>query len=238
MAERFAEEGAALAITGLDEAAGRDIEKRLTGHQTVTFHRADASDSAQVELLFDHAIQSLGGLDILVHVAGRSGREFGDGPIHLCTDEGWSATVSANLTCVFLTNRAAVRYFRERAGGVILNVSSVLALSPAPKHFDTCAYTAAKGAIVSLTRLLAASYASDHIRANVLMPGLIASPMSQRAMNDPEIRRYLERKQPLSSGACEPRDCAEAAVFLCSDKSRHVTGAVFPVDGGWLVSEG
>ena len=72
----------------------------------------------------------------------------------------------------------------------------------------------------------------------MLVPGLIDTPMAARAVTDPVIRRYLESKQPLGRGPGAPEDCAEAAVFLCSDEARFITGAVLPVDGGWCISEG
>jgi NAD(P)-dependent dehydrogenase (short-subunit alcohol dehydrogenase family) len=144
-----------------------------------------------------------------------------------------------NLTSVFHTNRAAIRYWlAQQQPGVILNLASVLALSPAPHHFDTCSYIAAKGAIISLSRHAAARYAANGIRVNVLAPGLIETPMAQRAMSDPAIGEYLKSKQPLAAGPGSPDDCADAAVFLCSDAARFITGAVLPVDGGWCVSEG
>src|SRR5947208_2926504 len=73
---------------------------------------------------------------------------------------------------------------------------------------------------------------------NVLAPGLIDTPMAARAVNDPDIRRFLTTKQPLGPGPGRPEDCGDAAVFLCSDAARFVTGVVLPVDGGWCVSEG
>jgi NAD(P)-dependent dehydrogenase (short-subunit alcohol dehydrogenase family) len=172
-------------------------------------------------------------------VAGRSGRRDGDGPLHQCSEAGWQATLDVNLTSTFLTNRSAVRHFlARRQPGVILNLASALALAPAPHHFDTCAYTAAKGGIIALSRLAAARYAADGIRVNVLAPGLIDTPMSRRAVGDEAILQYLRTKQPLARGPGQAEEVAEAAVFLCSDESRSITGVVLPVDAGWCVSEG
>src|SRR5207248_6023262 len=117
-----------------------------------------AADAVQVKLLFEHAVEALGELDILYHVAGSSGRRHGDGPLHECTDDGWQTTIDANLKGVFQTNRAAVQLFlQKRHGGVILNMASVLGLAPSPKYFDTIAYTATKGGILAMSRLIAAS---------------------------------------------------------------------------------
>ena len=89
-----------------------------------------------------------------------------------------------------------------------------------------------------LSRLAAARYAPDGIRINVLAPGLIDTPMAARAAGDPAIRHFLQTKQPLRAGPGLPDDCSGAAVFLCSDEARFITGVVLPVDGGWSVSEG
>jgi NAD(P)-dependent dehydrogenase (short-subunit alcohol dehydrogenase family) len=233
-AARFLDEGARLVIAGLSPA-----EKNLAPHGPVHFVACDASVPAQVESLFAQALDYLRGLDVLYHVAGGSGRRAGDGPVHDCTDDGWQATLDANLTTTFLTNRAAVRHFLGQGqGGVILNTASVLALAPSPHFFDTCAYAAAKGGVLALSRLAAARYAADGIRVNVLAPGLIDTPMAARAVHDPAVRHFLESKQPLAHGPGRPDDLSDAAVFLCSDAARFITGAVLPADGGWRLSDG
>jgi NAD(P)-dependent dehydrogenase (short-subunit alcohol dehydrogenase family) len=229
-AVRFAEEGGRVVVAGLP---GGD------GPEGVPFVPADVTRPEQVERLYAETAALLGGLDVLYHVSGGSGRRHGDGPLHECGDEGWRMTLDVNLTSTFLTNRAAVRHFLGRSQpGVILNMASVLGVAPSPHHFDTCAYSAAKGGVLALSRLAAARYAPDGIRVNVLAPGLIDTPMSARAVQDEAIRHFLRTKQPLGAGPGRPEDCSDAAVFLCSDAARFVTGVVLPVDGGWCVSEG
>ncbi|MFL5339938.1 MAG: SDR family NAD(P)-dependent oxidoreductase [Gemmataceae bacterium] len=231
-AERFCAEGARVIAAGLDVA-------ELAGNESLHFVATDACDADSVEKLFRAAISQLGGLDVLYHVAGGSGRKLGDGPLHDCTEAGWQATIDLNLKSVFLTNRAAVRHFLvQKQAGVVLNMASVLALSPSPQHFDTIAYTAAKGGVIALSRLAAARYAPHGIRVNVIAPGLIDTPTAARAVNDPVIRTFLKSKQPLAGGPGSPEDCAGAAAFLCGDAARFVTGVVLPLDGGWCVSEG
>src|SRR5262249_55141264 len=160
---------------------------------------ADATDATAVERLFGEAITYLGGLDVLFHAAGASGRRHGDGPLHECSDDGWDWTLATNLRSTFLSNRAATRhYLTRRQSGVILNTASVVALAPSPRHFDTCAYTVAKGGVIALSRQSAARYAADGIRVNVLAPGLIDTPMARRAVGDPDLRAYLQTKQPLA----------------------------------------
>ncbi len=227
---RFAEEGARVVVAGLPGGSGPE---------GLAFVPCDATQAGQVERLFAETRALLGGLEVLYHVAGGSGRRHGDGPLHECSAEGWNSTLDLNLTSTFLTNRAAVRYFLEQSQpGVILNMASVLALAPAPHHFDTAAYTAAKGGVIALSRLAAARYAASGIRVNVLAPALIDTPMAARAVQDAAIGQYLRTKQPLGAGPGRPEDCSETAVFLCSDEARFITGVVLPVDGGWCVSEG
>jgi NAD(P)-dependent dehydrogenase (short-subunit alcohol dehydrogenase family) len=238
-ARRFVAEGARLVVAGRSVENGAAAVNELGGASEVQFCACDASDPTQVQLLFEHVIEYLGGLDVLYHVAGISGRRHGDGPLHECTEAGWQATIDTNLRGVFLTNRAVIRHFLEaKQPGVILNMASVLAFSPSPRYFDTVAYAASKGGIVALSKEAAARYATNGIRINVVAPSLIDTPMAARASSDPEIRRFLQSKQPLWKGPGRPEDCADVAVFLCSDAARFITGAVLPVDGGWCLSEG
>jgi NAD(P)-dependent dehydrogenase (short-subunit alcohol dehydrogenase family) len=238
-ARRFLEEGARVVVAGPDPDQGTAALEALKAVAPAAYVHCNAAESVDVLQVLQQTLANLGGLDVLLHVAGGSGRKSGDGPLHECSDEGWQATLDLNLKSAFLTNRMAVRHFLgQRQPGVILNLSSVLALSPSPQFFDTCAYTAAKGGIIAMSRLTAARYAADAIRVNVLAPGLIDTPMSARAVNDPAIRQFLKTKQPLGPGPGQADDCAGAAVFLSSDESRFITGAVLPVDGGWRVAEG
>jgi NAD(P)-dependent dehydrogenase (short-subunit alcohol dehydrogenase family) len=239
-AARFLDEGAHLVIAGRSPDRGAEAVRSLAAHGAVEYQACDAANADQVEQLFTQAIAILGGLDVLYHVAGISGRRHGDGPLHECTDVGWQATIDANLKSTFLTNRAAVRHFLAQAQpGVILNMASVLGFSPSPYYFDTYAYAATKGGIIAMSRLAAARYAPDGIRINVIAPGLIDTPMARRAATDPAIVEFLRTKQPLSSaGPGRPEHCSDAAVFLCSEEARFITGVVLPVDGGWCVSEG
>jgi NAD(P)-dependent dehydrogenase (short-subunit alcohol dehydrogenase family) len=238
-ARRFLDEGARLVIAGRDAAKGQAALEELGKRQTVQFLACDASLEEPVERLVEEAISHLGGLDVLYHVAGMSGRRFGDGPLHACTATGWDATLDANLKSVFLTNRAVVsRWVAHKQAGAILNMSSVLGFSPSPHFFDTYAYSAAKGAVIAMSRQAAARYAPDGIRINVIAPSLIDTPMAARSVGDASILAFMRTKQPLTQGPGRPEDCADAAVFLCSDEARFLTGVVLPVDGGWCVSEG
>lgn len=184
--------------------------------------------------------EQFGGFDALYHVAGGSGRKFGDGPLDQLTLDGWRYTLQMNLEALMLSNRAAVQAFlQQQQPGAIVNMSSILAFSPSPKYFVTHAYAAAKSAVIGFSQSVAAYYAAQNIRVNVIAPSLIETPMSQRAATDEAIRQFIKTKQPLDGGRMGmPQDVDGAAVFLLSDESRFITGQVIAVDGGWSLSEG
>jgi NAD(P)-dependent dehydrogenase (short-subunit alcohol dehydrogenase family) len=244
-ARRFLDEGARVVIVGISPGIAPHDLTSLGPPDRIMQIEADASDPLEVATVFTESLRFLGGrIDGLLHVAGLSGRRYGDGPLHDCTDEGWERVMATNARSVFLSNREAVRIMRaqEMDGnglrGTIVNVGSVLAESPSPHFFGTIAYAASKGAVRSLTLSCAAKYAPERIRFNLVEPGLIDTPMASRAANDPAIRTFLSTKQPMSGGPGKAEDVAEAALSLIEPASRFVTGAVLHVDGGWRLSEG
>jgi NAD(P)-dependent dehydrogenase (short-subunit alcohol dehydrogenase family) len=245
-ARRFLREGARVVVGGRPlEKAGPALDQLTPLGPAWEYPLELAKGEAEVARLFEFALNVLGGrLDILLHVAGISGRRFGDGPLHECSNDGWERVMQINTSGVFLTNRAAVRSMLEQPldatglRGTVVNVGSVLDRAPSPTHFGTIAYAASKGAVRALTLAAAAQYAPSRIRFNLLAPGLIDTPMAARAATDAQIRSYLAAKQPMAGGPGSPDDVAEAALYLCEPASRFVTGAELVADGGWCVSEG
>jgi NAD(P)-dependent dehydrogenase (short-subunit alcohol dehydrogenase family) len=237
-ARAFVEAGARVIIVGRDRAHLSLAQEELG--PGVFGMAGDACDAGTADDAIKLAVTHFGGCDGLYHVAGGSGRRSGDGPLHQLTDDGWHQTIEWNLTSLMFSNRAAVRHFLANGrDGVIVNMSSVLASSPAPAHFATHAYAAAKAGIIGFTKAIAACYAPQNIRANVLAPALVKTPMSERASHDDAIMHYIRTKQPLDGGRiAEPADLDGAAVFLMSDAARFVTGQVLRVDGGWSISDG
>src|SRR6185436_13626348 len=123
--------------------------------------------------------------------------------------------------------------------GTILNMGSVLGFSPSSKYFSTHAYAATKSAIIGFSKSIAAYYASNNIRVNVIAPALVETPMAQRAANDENILSFIKTKQPLDGGRIgQPGDTDGLAVYFMSEASKFTTGQVVAVDGGWSVSEG
>jgi NAD(P)-dependent dehydrogenase (short-subunit alcohol dehydrogenase family) len=159
----------------------------------------------------------------------------GDAPADACTLEGWDKTLALNLDSVFYCCKYGLQAMLSQGRGVIVNVASVLGLVGGDEDFATHAYAASKGAIISLTRSIASYYAPRGIRANVICPGLIATPMSRRAQENERIQSRLAQLQPLTADFGAPQDVANAALYLASDSSSFVTGAVLTVDGGWTV---
>ncbi len=227
--------GARVVALGRDPAKGKALAEELgDGFQFVA---GDAADPAAAPAAIAEAVRRWGRLDGLYHVAGGSGRKYGDGPLHAIPDDGWRHTLDWNLTSVFYSNRAALAQMLEQGdGGSIVNLTSVLAARPAPEFFATHAYAAAKAAIVGLTTSAAAYYAPHNIRVNALAPALVETPMAARATSDAAIRQYVERRQPLAGGRVgQAQDLNGAVVFLFSDEARYLTGQVLAVDGGWSV---
>jgi len=192
----------------------------------------DLTDAGAVAAMFERVADLVGDVDLLVNCAGASGRAVGDGPVHEIPDDGWRWTLAVNLDTTFHTCRAAVPMMLRQGGGAIVNVSSVLGMGGDP-HFATHAYAAAKGAVIALSRSMAVTYAPDHIRVNVVCPGLIATGMTARAAADPAITARLSELQPLTGAMGTPEDVAGAVCYLASPAARFVTGTVLTVDGGW-----
>ena len=234
----FVREGAQVVVVGRNSESCAAAEQRLEGNGLAM--SGDASDPQTAPKAIALCQQIFGGFDGLFHVAGGSGRRHGDGPLHDITLDGWNYTVNLNLTSLMLSNQAAVRAFRAQGGGgTILNMGSVLGSSPSPTYFATHAYAAMKSGVIGFTKSVAAYYANENIRVNVLAPALVETPMAQRATQDDTIMAFTKTKQPLDGGRIGQADDLDgAAVYFMSDHSAFTTGQVLTVDGGWSVSEG
>lgn len=236
-AEAFIREGANVLAIGRNPESASKASALLKNAVVLT---GDATEDGTARMAIDHCLKHFGSFDGLYHVAGGSGRRFGDGPLHAMTREGWEYTISLNLTSLMLSNQAAVKTFLERKqAGTILNMGSVLGYSPSPQYFATHAYAATKAAVIGFTKSVAAYYAANEIRVNLIAPALVETPMAQRAANDEKILSFIKTKQPLDGGRIgTSSDLDGAAVYFMSDYSRFTTGQVLSVDGGWHVSEG
>jgi len=245
MAELAAREGAEGFITSRTAEHGQALlDKLRAAGGRCDFVAADLTGAASASEAVRRCVSRFGRLDALFNVAGISGRKWGDGPLHQCTEEGWDLTMNTNVKSMFLMGRAAINQMLAQPPaatglrGVVLNMASVLGFSPSPNHFATHAYAASKGAIIGLSKAMAAYYAPLKIRVNVIAPGLVRTPMSARAQQDADIVNLMKTKQPLVEDFIAAEDVARAALFLLSDDANVITGDVLTVDAGWCVSEG
>lgn len=234
----FVEAGAKVIAVGRNEQKCEETQQIL-GEQGFAMS-GDATHESTAENAIEKALKLYGSFDGLYHVAGGSGRRMGDGPLHEMSLQGWEVTMQLNLTSIMLSNRAAVRQFlSDNKIGSILNMGSVLGFSPSPDYFSTHAYAAAKSAIIGFTKSIASYYAKENIRANVIAPALVETPMAQRAAGDEKILKFIKTKQPLDYGRIgHPTDTDGLAVYFMSDLAKFTTGQVVAVDGGWSISEG
>ena len=236
-ASAFKNYGANVVIAG-KPGSGQEARKIL-GMETPLVEGDAATPSLSLDTI-GLCIRQFKKLDGLYHVAGGSGRSAGDGPLHELTVAGWQKTFDLNLTSLMLSNQAAINQFlRQGGGGSILNISSVLGYSPAPHHFSTHAYAAAKSAVFGFSQSIASYYASQNIRVNVIAPALVNTPMATRAVSNESIQLYIKTKQPLDGGrVSNPDDLTGLACYFMSDQSKFTTGQIVAVDGGWSISDG
>lgn len=214
-------------------AVDRDAARLPVGGHRVQPFTGDLTEAAVCAAAVAAAVERFGALHIVFNVAGISGRRFGDGPVHACTDQGWETVLDVNLGTVFRMCRAALPALIDAGGGSVINLASVLGLVGGGEFFATHAYAASKAGIVGLTRAMATYYAPQRVRINALCPGLVDTPMAARALDDPPTAAHVAAMQPLAGGPVTAEQVAAAALFLASDAASGITGAVLPVDGGW-----
>lgn len=237
-AKSFIDAEGSVVVIGINPETCTEAEREL-GNDAIVIE-GDATVPTTMEQamhVFSSKSKKIHGL---FHVAGGSGRKFGDGPLHELTLEGWNKTFELNLTSLMLSNQAMIKYFlANKITGSILNMGSVLGYSPAPKYFGTHAYAAAKAAIIGFSKSIASYYAPHNIRVNVIAPSLFVTPMAKRAADNENIMAYVKTKQPLGNGrAGYPEDITGAACYFMSDASSFTTGQVLSVDGGWGITDG
>ena len=219
MAKLFASEGARVVIADIAKEAGEKVAAEIGAHAIAT----DISNSAQVDRLFEQT----GGIDILVNNAFHS---RGDAMLADLDETAFDHILAVCLKGPYLCTRRALPLMRERGRGSIVSISSVNALF----GFGETAYTAAKGGLISMMRLVAAEYGEWNIRSNIICPGTISTEASMAYWRQyPEGYAKLLDMYPMGRIGT-PREVANAALFLASDESSFVNGAVYVVDGGLL----
>ena len=230
IAEGCAAAGATLMLTGRSAERGNLALKQaqVYGAQA-KFLAGNLSDPHWPDDIVAETVKRFGRLDVLINNAGIIYR----GTVADCSDVEWEDIVAVNMTAVFRLSRAAVRRMRAQGGGTIVNIASDWGLVGGRNAF---AYCASKGAVVQMTRAMAADHAKDNIRVNCACPGdvdtpMLASGIAKRGMTQEQGLKHLGDQVPLGRVA-RPAEIAKAVVFLASDASSYMTGAMLAVDGG------
>lgn len=229
VAEGYAHEGAAVVIAEIDARRGAETVETILSFGGDALHTAtDVSDRRDVEAMVQATIDRYGRIDVLYNNAGVQmiGK---DARAHELSDEVWERTIAVNLRGPWLTSRSVIPHMLRQGGGSIIHVGSPTGwLGCAPGY---TAYSASKGGLIGLTRIMAADYGRDNIRVNLLVPGTTETPLIQDVLLQEGARQRLAAAIPLRRiGA--PEDVVGLAVFLASDEARFCTGGVFTIDGG------
>jgi len=231
----FAKEGATVIILEIDELTGRDVEKRIIQDGgTGLFIKTDISDRKSVESAFSQIGEKYGKLDVLYNNASifLNGK---DGMIADIDMDNFELILRVNLFGLAYCCHYAIPLLKKAGGGSIINTGSSASVIGIPK----CdAYTASKGAVVSLTKSLAVEYGPDNIRTNCVCPAAITTPMVVESnLKDPEFdeAKFLSEGTPLRRWGT-PDEVASIAVFLASDGAAYLNGAIIVADGGITIS--
>lgn len=227
-AQFYARDGARVVVSDVNEEAGRETVRTIeeAGGQA-TFMQADVSTPDDCEELVRFALDTYGSLDIAFNNAGIGGEQ---NPVGDYSVEGWQRVIDVNLSGVFYCMKYEIPAMLESGGGAIVNMASILgrvAFAGAP------AYVAAKHGVLGLTKNAAVEYAQQDLRVNVVGPAFISTPLIAEMEEDPESYNALVGLHPIGRLG-EPEEVANLVIWLSSDEASFVTGAYYPVDGGYL----
>jgi NAD(P)-dependent dehydrogenase (short-subunit alcohol dehydrogenase family) len=228
-AEMFAAEGARVVVAEYDEGSGADTVKRVTdaGGQA-TFVKADVSKEDDARGMVAAALSAYGRLDVLYNNAGIMPEAD-----HSVVDTDvttWDAVMAVNLRGVFLGCKYAIPQMLEQGSGSVINISSFVALLGCSVPQD--AYTASKGAVLSLTRSLAVQFGGRGVRSNAICPGPIETPLLMDWLLKDEAAKQLRLARNPTGRFGKPEEIVNVAIYLASDESRWTNGAHFVIDGG------
>lgn len=225
----FAEQGADVAIFGMnaqraEETSEKIQNERLSSDQKVCFDLVDVSKKNLVNRAAEKLLKAWGFIDILVNCAGTTRDKL----FMRMSEEDWDFVIDTNLKSVYNLCQAFVKSMVKARRGKIINVSSVIGLIGNPGQVN---YAASKQGIVGLTGSLAKELASRNICVNCIAPGLFETPMTDRLTD--EQKKHLLAKVPMGRFG-NPKEVADASVFLASDMSNYMTGQILVIDGGML----
>jgi NAD(P)-dependent dehydrogenase (short-subunit alcohol dehydrogenase family) len=223
----FAREGATVIVADKSAPAAQKVAAALGGSAVAV--EVDVSSNAGVARMIGDTVERFGRLDVLVNNAGYGIK----GTVIETEEDDWNRLMAVNVNGVFFGCKHAIAQMRRQGGGAIVNTASVVATVGIR---DRAAYCASKGAVAALTRAMALDHVADNIRVNAVAPGTIDSPYFQdmfaKSPRAAELRRELESRQAMNRLG-QPEEIANGMLFLASDESSFMTGAVLTIDGGW-----
>jgi NAD(P)-dependent dehydrogenase (short-subunit alcohol dehydrogenase family) len=225
----FAEEGARIVVADIDGKAAQgtvDLVDKAGGQALAV--TGDVAVEGDVQRMIEDGVRRFGALHVLYNNAGVLWKDR-DRSVLETDEKWWDRVMAINLKSVFWVTKHGIPHLRTAGGGSIVMMGSVSALAGFTRAQD--AYTAAKGALISLTKSLAIQFARDRIRCNVIHPGIVDTPLQAPYLTE-AIRKEFETAIPLGRIA-QPREIAYVALFLASDESSFMTGAELVVDGGF-----
>ncbi len=221
-------EGARVVLVGRRKDRVEVVAREAEGSAIAV--AADVSKRDEIEHVLQEAVKAFGGINVLVNNAGI----LHPGTAEQITEVQWDETFNINVRGLWLLSRAVLPHLRKAGGGSIINVASVLGINGVRNR---AAYAASKGAVVLLTKCMAIDHGHENIRVNALCPSFVETDLTaavlSKAANPDAIRRERIGVHPLGRLG-QPEDLAGLAVYLASEESSWVTGATFPVDGGYL----
>ena len=224
----FAREGAKVLLVDQTRKAAEETLEMIRGEGgEAEIFEADVTRSADCEAMVADAVRRWGRLDILDNNVGIGGRAT----VVEVDEAEWDHLMKVNVTSMMLTSKHAIPAMVQRGGGAIVNISSISALRPR----GLTPYSVSKGAVIALTRAMAIDHAPQGIRVNCIAPGPVYTPMVYSGGMSADLRERRRRASPLEIEGTG-WDIGYAALFLCSDEARYITGVVLPVDGGVTIT--
>jgi NAD(P)-dependent dehydrogenase (short-subunit alcohol dehydrogenase family) len=225
----FARHGARIGVADLNKAAAEETVGLVEGVGGQALAAVgDVAVEADVERMISETVQRFGALHVLYNNAGVLWKDR-DRSVLETDEQQWERVIAINLKSVFWVTKHGIPHLQRAGGGSVINIGSVSALVGFTRAQD--AYTAAKGALISLTKSLAIQFGKDRIRCNVIHPGIVDTPLQAPYLTD-ALRKEFQTGIPLGRIA-QPREIAYAALFLASEESAFMTGAELVIDGGF-----
>lgn len=233
MAEKFAENGAKIIVSGRTESTLKETVNAIRDNGGIAEAVVtDVSNKNSAKAMITEAVEIYGRVDVLVNNAGINGGQDDRKPIHEYDDELWEKIINVDLNGVYYCSKPAILQMKRQGnGGNIINIGSIVGLVPLRLQ---CAFAAAKAGVFNLTKAMAIELAPLNIRVNAIAPGSIMFEGTRELFySDPKRAKALLSHIPMNRPG-EPEDIGGMACFLASDDSAYMTGTINVIDGGWI----